>query len=278
MNKKPQFETEIWLEEAESLDPFLNKASYCHGFDVYGQVLQKASFSEYLFLLFIGEPPSVEQNTLFNYVAISVANYGPRDEAVRAAMNSGVGGAPAAANLMSALAVGAGNFNGAREIFQLVQCFTELKLDIGAWKNFLMNPNQKRLREDIWQSFEHVPGFLPHANCESSLVSQLLEIFCSSGNFSALKWLKENQWELQENVGYPMGIQIVIAAALSDLSFNSEKAEMIYSILRLPGAAVHALEAKNQGWRKFPFFGSQLELTDDPGKIDDLPDVSEVLK
>ena len=59
----------------------------------------------------------------------------------------------------------------------------------------------------------------------------------------------------------------VAAAALFDLGFTAEQAEMLFLLLRLPGAAAHALEQQALGWRKFPFIGSRVELEDDPGAM-----------
>ena len=41
---------------------------------------------------------------------------------------------------------------------------------------------------------------------------------------------------------------------------------MMYLMLRLPGAAAHALEQKQIGWKKYPFFGTDLKIVNDPGK------------
>ena len=41
--------------------------------------------------------------------------------------------------------------------------------------------------------------------------------------------------------------------------------EYIFLILRLPSAAVFALEQQQLGWRKFPFFGEQIQLANDCG-------------
>ena len=38
---------------------------------------------------------------------------------------------------------------------------------------------------------------------------------------------------------------------------------MLHLLLRLPGAAVHALEQKGYGHKNFPFF--RIELENDPG-------------
>jgi citrate synthase len=57
----------------------------------------------------------------------------------------------------------------------------------------------------------------------------------------------------------------VAAAVLIDLGFSPRQGEMLYLLLRLPGAAAHALEQMDQGWRRYPFFANGLVLVDDPG-------------
>ena len=52
---------------------------------------------------------------------------------------------------------------------------------------------------------------------------------------------------------------------------------MLFLLLRLPGAAVHALEQKKLGWRKYPFFGDGLTLTNDPGPVKDKEVLQEAL-
>ena len=56
----------------------------------------------------------------------------------------------------------------------------------------------------------------------------------------------------------------VTAAALIDLGFDTPQGEMLYLLLRLPGAAVHALEQQGYGFRRYPFFADGLELENDP--------------
>jgi citrate synthase len=47
-----------------------------------------------------------------------------------------------------------------------------------------------------------------------------------------------------------------------DLGFTPDQGEMLHLLLRLPGAAAHALEQREQGHKDFPFFA--LDLLDDP--------------
>jgi len=48
---------------------------------------------------------------------------------------------------------------------------------------------------------------------------------------------------------------------LYELEFLPQEAEMLFLLLRLPGAAIHSLEQERLGWRKYPFFGDGFKLT-----------------
>lgn len=76
--EKELIHTRIWAEEPETDNPFSAAACYCRGYDVYGELLNKASFVEYLYLLFIGERPAPKQAQLLERLAIALANPGPR--------------------------------------------------------------------------------------------------------------------------------------------------------------------------------------------------------
>lgn len=276
MSKQPRFETKIWLDQAQQGNPFVADASYCHGYDVFGELVNRAGYADYLLLLFTGAKPAPEESRLFEVLGIALANLGPRNASVRAAMNAGVGGAPAAASLISALAVGAGQTGGTREIYMLTQWFHELGLCVELWEKQLANPNAARLREDIWDEFSHTPGFDPHGTECSLRLLQLLSCLNKCGNFPVLKWLAEQRPVFEQQLGKPMSMTFISAAVYFQLGFSADQAEMCALLTSLPGAAVHALEAKNQGWRKFPFFGSSVELTDDPGQINTLPETGEL--
>ena len=58
--------------------------------------------------------------------------------------------------------------------------------------------------------------------------------------------------------------ELVNTAAFIDLDLSVDQAEMIYLLMRLPGAAAHSLEQKQLGWKKYPFFTSALKITNDP--------------
>jgi citrate synthase len=72
----------------------------------------------------------------------------------------------------------------------------------------------------------------------------------------------------------PLAMTGVAAAAFFDLEFTAQQAEMLFLLFRLPGAAVHALEQQDKGWRKFPFVGNMIHLDNDPGNMH-LPSIEE---
>ena len=52
----------------------------------------------------------------------------------------------------------------------------------------------------------------------------------------------------------------VAAAAFTDLAFDPQQGEMLFLLLRLPGAAAHALEQYELGWQEFPFHADGVEM------------------
>jgi citrate synthase len=254
----------IWREEAEPDNPFAAAACYCSGYDVYGEILTRASWPEYIYLLFRGERPTREQARLLEALTIALANPGPRDHGVHAAMSGAVGGSSNAACLMAALAVGAGQLGGAREVAIAMDCWRHCGPDLAAWDARLRAP-QPDDRPDVWPRIEHPPGFDPHGASCATPVRQTLNHLARSSPGDALPWLLDHRLELEAIANCPLAMSGVAAAALVDLGFPSLQGEMLYLLLRLPGAAAHALEQREFGWKKFPFFGTAVQLLNDPG-------------
>ena len=254
----------IWLEEPEDDNPFAARTCYCHGYDVYGEILHKASWVEYLFLLFRGERPSNVEAQLLEHLAIALANPGPRDHSIRAAMNGGVGGSQHAACLMAALGVGAGQYGGAHEVALAVDCWCACDTDLDAWRDHLLDPPREE-RADVWTPIEHPPGFDPHGSSCPMPVRQTLTCLSSLVEDSSLGWLQVNREVLEDIADCPLAMTGVAAAAFHALGFDNNQAEMLFLILRLPGAAAHALEQRDFGFHRYPFFRNAVILDDDPG-------------
>jgi citrate synthase len=240
--------TAIWDEEAEPDNPFVAVRSYCRGYDVFGELLGAISSSDYLYLLLRGELPAPASSTTLQILAVALANPGPRDPSVHAAMAAGVGGSTAASMLMAALAVGAGSQGGAREVFDAMAC--------------LQGSAPPPRPTDIWPEPAATPGFSDQARqCPLPVRQTLarLTALLPEGRTADLHVRRE---ALEAERGAPLALTGVVAAALTDLGFSAEEGEMLYLLLRLPGAAAHALEQKRQGFRHFPFFSQIVE--DDP--------------
>ncbi len=259
--------TRIWEEIPEPDNPFAAAVCYCSGYDVYGDLLGKASWIEYLYLLFARERPTLEQARFLEGLAVAIANPGPRDHSVRAAMNAGVGGSTHASCLMAALAVGAGQLGGAHEVALAMEYWQAWGSDLAAWREHLAHPPQEE-RADIWVPIEHPPGFDPHGASCPTPVRQTLAFLAECSPGKALRWLQDHRAALEAAADCPLAMTGVAAAAMVDLELTDQQGEMLYLFLRLPGAVAHALEQQGYGWRRYPFFADGLILENDPGPRD----------
>lgn len=253
--------TRIWHETPEPDNDFATRSALCHGYDVYGDLLGQAGWVEMLFLLLRGEAPSAGQARLLDTLALALANPGPRDAAVHAAMCAGVGGSTAASALIAALSVGAGRSGGAREVWATMQAFAACGQSPSAWERRLAQPPQEPA--GIWPAATHPPGFEAHAPSSSGIVQRTLTMLAPLGDGACLPWLLHSREPLERAAGRGLAMTGVAAAAFVDLGFTPEQGEMLYLLLRLPGAAAHALEQRALGHKAFPFFA--LDLQDDPG-------------
>ena len=237
---------------------------------MYGDLLGKASYIDYLHLLIKGERPTAQVAAALEVVAIALANPGPRAPSVHAAMASGVTGNPASSSLMAALAAGAGSYGGGREVLLAMQIWLDCGMDLDAWHSRLATRDTPDtpaapLRPLFWPQPEHMPGFDPHGTSCATPVRQLLDRLCKLVPVGPLAWLKENRKKLEALTGSPLAHSGVVSAALINLNFTPAEGEMLSLIWSLPGAAAHALEQSQRGFRQFPFF--ELELENDPGAI-----------
>jgi len=263
--------TRIWKEEAEPDNAFAALSCHCYGYDVYNDLLVHASWNaswiEYLFLLFRGEAPSSQQARLLEGLAIALANPGPRDAAVHAAMCGGVGGSTSASCLMAALAVGAGASGGAREVFNAMIDWQTRGTDLALWK---LGLSVKPLDDpaDIWPVAGHPAGFDPYGVHCTAPVLKILTHLASLDCAQSLAWLQDNRSSLETAAELPLAMSGVAAAALHDLGFSPDQGEMLHLLLRLPGSAAHALEQKEYGHKNFPFFS--IDLENDPGSTQNI--------
>ena len=152
---------------------------------------------------------------------------------------------------MAALAVGAGRYGGAREVRAGIEAWREGETDIEFWRGRLTV-----LREDpdaVFPPEDHPPGFDPHGVSVAVVVMQTLARLASLLPGSRCAWLWRHRSTLEESARCPLSMAGVAAAALTDLGFTPAAGEMFYLLLRLPGAAAHAVEQSRSGHKTLPF-------------------------
>lgn len=259
MEPTTYLQSEIWREEPEPNNAFAARAAYCRGYDVYGEMVGNAGWADMLYLLFKGEAPSRSQAAAFQILAVALANPGPRDASVHAAMCAGVGGAPAAAALTAALAVGAGAAGGAREVFRAMQGWATCGTSLEAWRKFCDVRAHATGPLEVWPALEHPVGFDPLGVDTATPVKQVLARLAAVAGDSKCAWLQANLSSLEQAAGHPLSMVGVAAAAFADLGMLPEQGEMLFLLLRLPGAAAHALEQQALGHQRFPFCTVELE-------------------
>ncbi len=175
-------------------------------------------------------------------------------------MCGGVGGSTAAASLIAALSVGAGRYRGARDVFDAITAWQECGTDIDAWTAWARRDARDEV--DVWPPREHPAGFDPHGVSTATILCQLLDKLAQIGGSPALTWLAAHRQQVEAAVGLPFEMTGIAGAAFFDLGFAPAEGEMLYLLLRLPGAAAHALEQEGYGFQRFPFY--PVELQDDP--------------
>lgn len=258
----PVLHTRIWQEEAEG-DAFTTGVARCHGYDVYGEMLGRASWPQMLLLMIKGEIPSAAQAALMQDLLIAMANPGPRHPAVHAAMAGGVGGSPAAACLTAALAVGAGRAGGAREVFEAITAWQACAVGFADLPQQLAARVQQASNAvDIWPAHDCWPGFGPHGDVTPKPIRQTLTSLISHAPSGALAHLYEHLQSLSAQAGHGHNFCGVMAAACVDLGLSPAQGEMLHLLITLPGAAVHALEQADTGYKRFPY--GDVDLLDDP--------------
>jgi citrate synthase len=261
MDEAARIRSRIRLEEPEPDNPFAARAAWCHGYDVFGDMLGRARWADMIHLLFRGEAPSSLQAEMLDLLAVALADPGPRDPSVHAAMCGGVGGSPAAASLMAALAVGAGASGGARDLALAMEAWERRGGDPDGWdRGWSAGPEAPEPGPaGIWPAASHPPGFDPHGVSTAMPVRQLLARFAALDAGSRPAWLLANLPRVEAAAGLPLSLAGAAAAALCEIGFTAREGEMLFLILRLPGAAAHALEQSGAGHKRFPFHRMRLE-------------------
>jgi len=237
-----RLKSRIWSEAPDPRSPFIGRQVRLCGYDYYGGILGAADWLEVVWLLFCGDAPSAAQRGLANDVAVMLADPGPRDPSVHAAMCGGIGGSRQAASLMAALAVAAGDAGGSGELTRAMSA-----LDSAADRQALAAG--LRARADANGTW---PGFSAASRHSAEGVLTALALLCRSSLADRLHLLQAQQRCSEGRAG--LTLLGVAAAAFCDLGLDAGQAEAMFLLFRLPGALAHAAEQHGRPHRDFPFF------------------------
>lgn len=236
--------TRIWDEAPDPRSPFLGRQVRLFGYDYYGDVLGQARWVELLWLLFVGEPPTPDQAELLERLAVALANPGPRDPAVHAAMCGGIGGSRPAAQLMAALAVASGDHGGAGELRRAMHAWQDSEANVSIATRLTAHADP----EGNW------PGFSPLSRETPEAVFLCLTHLLASPLARCLTELREHEPALSRGATHGLSLIGVAAAAFVDLGLSPDQGEALFLLLRLPGALAHGMEQSGHRHKQFPFF------------------------
>lgn len=240
--------TRIWQEEPSEENPYLASCCRCHGFDIL-ELAQKRSFTDVLFLLFLGELPSADQTKLLETLMIALINPGPRHPAARAAMNAGVGKTNPAHILPISLSTLSGSHLGGEEVTETMHFLRRKSkfspTDIA--EDLINNP---RPAEGDWHI---LPGFGSRFGGIDPIPQQTASLLLKiPGGWKTLEWgEKFSQAVKPHNLGWlSTGLT---AAVLCDLGFHPRAGAGIFQIISAPGLLAHGIELANKPITAMPF-------------------------
>jgi len=236
--------TRIWDEQPDPRSPFLGREVRLFGYDYHGEILARARWVEVLWLLFVGEAPAPAHANLLERLAVALANPGPRDPAVHAAMCGGIGGSRPAAQLMAALAVASGDHGGVGELRRAMLAWQDTDPGVSIATRLAAHADA----EGNW------PGFCPLSRDTAEPVMQCLARLCASPLANSLRQLRDEAAALSERATHGVSLTGVAAAAFVDLGLSPDQGEALFLLLRLPGALAHGIEQSGHMHKQFPFF------------------------
>ncbi|NWF35679.1 citryl-CoA lyase [Mariprofundus sp. KV] len=261
--KQESIRTAICQETSSESNPFVAKKTLWHGYDAE-KLIANYGWTEMLFLMSQGELPTPEQNQLLNKVMSFLANPGPRDAGVRAAMNCGVGKTPLPTILTTGLTVRGGMAEGAMHIeaamrllngqFGLDQQRTSLPEHAAQLIHEYRMFWEEHKNDEVVPWPEIPPGFgLYYGERDSRAVTLINLLEDEGGNILNLALEIESVLSQENNPVY-LTLSGVVAAALCELGFTPEHGAGVFMIAGSAGILAHGVEQLPRNWNEYPFW------------------------
>ncbi|NWF39825.1 hypothetical protein F3F96_11835 [Mariprofundus sp. NF] len=262
--KRESIRTTICHETSSETNPFVAEKTLWHGYAAE-KLSANYGWTEMLFLMSQGELPTPEQNLLLNKVMAFLANPGPRDAAVRAAMNCGIGKTPLPTILTTGLTVRGGMAEGGMHIEAAMRLLNG-QLPANESRSNHKSTYAKQLIHDyrtFWNDHkddeiipwpEIPPGFgLYYGERDRRAEKLMTLIYGFEGEALALARSIELILSEEKTPVY-LSLPGVIAAVLSDLGFSPEHGAGIYMIAGSAGILAHGVEQLPRNWNEYPFW------------------------
>jgi len=263
--KHESIRTAICSEKHSDSNPFVAKKTLWHGYDA-DKLSANYGWTEMLFLMSQGELSTPEQNDLLNKLMAFLANPGPRDAAVRAAMNCGVGKTPLATILTTGLTVRGGMAEGSMHVEvamrllygQMAEAEGLSAVDKEAYAKQLVSSYrthwQKHKDDEVVSLPETLPGFgLYYGERDLRAVKLLNNIKDHCGNYLQLALEVEGLLSREDDAAH-LTLPGVVAALLCDLGFSPEHGAGIFLVAAVPGIFAHGVEQLPRNWNEYPFW------------------------
>jgi len=217
-----------------------------------------------LFLLFRGELPTPEQDRLLNIIMAAIINPGPRDAAVRAAMNCGIGKTPVSTILSAGLAVRGGMAEGSLHVETAMRFFLgqlpydenrdaaspDLPLILIRDYDHLLAEDPER---DVVPLPPHPPGFgLYYGERDPRPIMLLAKLKTLGKPGESLSLALEMESHLSRERGIYLTAPGILAAACCDLGLLPEQGAGLFLIAGSAGILAHGIEQLPRRWNEYP--------------------------
>lgn len=229
--------TSIWSEDATSNNPYLAEKCRLHGYDV-GEIIQAKSYSEVLFLTYIGEFPNKQQQLIFERLLVGLMHLGPRENATRAAMVAGIGKANHEHILPIGLNVAGGEIDGAKEVENAIKFFRAFNPEKTNDLLTQINLSHEKVNE------RPIPGMGAQYGDRCPMMQQLAHLLLDTANEGSLPSIELGNKLISDcnNLSFGWLATGIAAATLYDLGFGAREGAGVYQLIRAPGILAHGLE------------------------------------
>ncbi|MBI4619451.1 MAG: citryl-CoA lyase [Desulfobacterales bacterium] len=240
--------TRIWYEKGKKDNRFYPEKSICWGYDFYGDLLGRYSWTELLFLLLRGELPDEKENRILNYVMCSVMNHGPRDWSVRAGMNAAIGKTTIGNCLIAGLAVLQGSYCGAMDMEDAMRMFQK-------GLSLLKEEGVEEAVLELLKEYPEIPGYgLLYSERDMRAV-RLIELVKEEGfKEDYLRLAIEIEKIVVEKEQIWLTLGGTAGVILLDLGFTPEQGAGIFLLSGSAGILAHSLEQLPKDWNEYPMY------------------------